>query len=325
MELLQHFFFFLLAAAAIWIFSGLLINSVDRVAKRFHQSGFTVAFFVLGFMTSISEISVMVNSSLNGTPQVSAGNLVGASFIVLLLIIPFLAIIGNGISLKNSFNKLQFALALIVISLPALCLSDGIVSSLEGVICLLGYSILLYFIHKSKPGTVPAVLEEVEKELTNTKGTTTQDLLIMAGGALAIFVSGHVLVEETVYFSGAFGIPSSIIGLIILAIGTNVPEIVIAVRSIKSKRSDIAFGDYMGSGVANAVVFAVLSLVNGTFSVEASEFTAAVILIIISFSALFVFAQSDNKLSRNEGYILISMYAIFVLVQIANVVNLVTI
>lgn len=325
MDLLQHLLFFLLAASAIWIFSGLLVGSVDRVAKRFHQSGFTVAFFVLGFMTSISEISVMVNSTLNGTPQVSAGNLVGASFIILLLIVPFLAIIGNGISLKNSFTKWQFALALIVIALPALCLSDGKVSPGEGLICLLGYSILLYFIHKSKPETIPEVIEEVEKELTHKKHATLYDLLTIVGGAIAIFVSGHVLVEETVYFSGMFGIPSSIIGLVVLAIGTNVPELVIAVRSIKSGHADIAFGDYMGSTVANTVVFAVLSLLNGAFTVEASEFAVAIILIIISFTALFVFAQSQNRLSRREGIILISIYAIFILIQVINVVRFATV
>jgi len=321
MDILLHFLYFAVSACVIWFFSGLLVDSVDRVAKRFHKSGFTVAFFVLGFMTSISELSVMVNSTLNGAPQVSAGNLPGASLVILLLIVPLLAILGNGVQLINSFQKHHFAITLAIIALPALFLADGVVSIFEGIFCVLMYLILVYFIRSAKTGDVPELVEEVEKELLQKKHATRKDILTIVGGALAIFLAGHILVEESVYLSVAFSIPSSIIGLLILSIGTNVPEIVIAVRSFKKNHLDIAFGDYMGSAVTNTLIFGVLSIMNGNFSVEATEFQYTFFFMLISFTILFLFAKSQNKLTRKEGSIILGLYVLFVLIQSVNLVR----
>lgn len=310
-----HLFSFLLSISIIWVFSGLLVDAVDRVSKRFNKSGFTVAFFVLGFMTSISELSVMVNSTLNGTPQVSAGNLPGASLLLLLLIVPMLAVFANGIQLQTVLKKQQLALALGVVALPVLCLADGVVTSIEGIFCLGAYGVLLYFIRKIKQDDVPAVLQGVEYELLHKKHAHMKDMSIIIGGALAIFLSGHVLVDEVVYFSESLGVPSSIIALLVLSIGTNIPEIVIAIRSLRKHHADIAFGDYMGSSVANTLIFGMLSIFNGVFRVESSEFITTALFTIVGFSLLFLLSQSGKCLSRKEGIGLLGVYALFVLSQ----------
>ncbi|MDD5470069.1 MAG: hypothetical protein PHO92_04715, partial [Candidatus Peribacteraceae bacterium] len=83
-----HLCLLFLAAAVIWLLSGMLINATDRVARRYKRPGFAVAFFVLGFLTSIGEMSVAFNSTMQGVPQVSAGNLIGGSIVMFFLIIP---------------------------------------------------------------------------------------------------------------------------------------------------------------------------------------------------------------------------------------------
>lgn len=324
MSVLVHLFTFILSAAIIWFFAGLLIESVVIVAKRFHQSGFTVAFFVLGFLTSISEISVMINSSLEGTPQVSAGNLAGASFVILLLIIPLVAIVGNGIQLKNTLHHRNLGIALFAVALPTLLILDGGVNRGEGLICLMVYGTLIYFIRKQRPKSVPQVLEDVEEELTNTRKVTIFNLIKILVGAIFIFVAGHLLVQEATYFSNLLSIPSSIIGLLLLSIGTNIPELVIAVRSVLKGRNEIAFGDYLGSTVTNTLVFGFLPLLNGRFSVEPTEFIVTGILMVIGFIAFFIFAKSKNTITKQEGIALVSIYGIFVLVQIVNFVRFAT-
>lgn len=319
MEPLLHLIYFLLSATVIWFFSGLLVDSVDRVAKRFHKNGFTVAFFVLGLMTSISEISVMVNSSLNRTPQVSAGNLSGASMVILFLIVPLLAIMNKGIGLSGSMRRPTLALSLLAIFLPALCMADGRVELFEGVLALGSYLVLLYFV-RHVPPTVSEVTTMVSEELTQHKHATLRDSMIIIAGALAIFLAGHSLVEESVYFAQMFAIPPSIIGLLLLSVGTNVPELVIAVRSIRKQHADIAFGDYMGSAVANTLIFGFLTVLSGPFSVEASEFTLSAGIMLLGLPLLFWFASTGFTLSRKEGSILLTVYVGFVLAQLTNVI-----
>src|SRR3989338_7470207 len=139
-----HISIFLFSSAVVWFFAGILIESVDRVARRFHKTGFSVAFFVLGFLTSISEISVALNAGIGGVPQVSVGNLVGASFVIPLLIIPFLAIAGKGIELKKLISGRNLLLVFAVIALPSLLVVDGDVTRTEGVLALLVFTTLVY-------------------------------------------------------------------------------------------------------------------------------------------------------------------------------------
>jgi len=318
MDHLLHAVYFGISAAVIWFFSGLLVDSVDRVAKRFHKNGFTVAFFVLGLMTSISEISVMLNSTLNKSPQVSAGNLSGASMVILFLIVPLLAILNRGIGLSENMKKPTLALALLAVLLPTYFMADGVVGVHEGIICLTSYVILLYFVRQVPP-TVSEVTSMVQEELTQHKHATLRDSGIILAGALAIFLAGHSLVEESVYFAETLNIAPSIVGLLILAIGTNVPEIVIAIRSIRKKHADIAFGDYMGSAVANTLVFGFLALTNSPFHVEASEFQLGIAILLLGLPLLFWFASSGNNLSRKEGTILFLLYVLFLTSQMVNV------
>jgi cation:H+ antiporter len=318
MDIVVHIFLFLLSAAVIWFFAGLLIESVNRVAIRFNQSGFTTAFFVLGFLTSISEISVMVNSSINKTPQISAGNLIGASFVILLFLVPLMAVVGNGIALKHTLHHKNLGLALFVAALPVFLVLDGNITLNEGVLCLLAYAILIYSINKQHNESLPKVVKAVEHDLIKDKHTTTWDVIKIIAGAAFIFIAGHLLVEEALYFSLLFNAPASLIGLVVLSIGTNIPELVIAVRSIVKNHKEIAFGDYVGSAVTNTLVFAFLPWFNKGFVVESSEFIYTAVLTVIGFAGFFIAAKTKNNISRKEGWWLLGVYFIFILVQIIN-------
>lgn len=324
MVILGHVVLFLASAFVIWFFAGLLVESIDRVAKRFNQTGFTVAFFVLGFLTSISEISVMVNATINKTPQISAGNLSGASLVVLLGIVPLLAVVGKGISITHTITRKEMAWALAGIALPTLFLLDGEVTVREGVMCLLAYGTLLYFIRKyNNRHSVGRVLTEVGEELTPGPRATVHDIIRIVGGAIFIFIAGHFLVEETAFFSVALGVPSSILGLLLLSIGTNVPELTIAVRSVLKKRVDIAFGDYLGSALTNTLIFGFLAIVNGRFLIaESNQFFYTAVLMLFGFTGFYKFAVSSRKLSRKEGWLLLCLYGIFIVIETAKIIQL---
>jgi cation:H+ antiporter len=319
MFLLPHAAIFLLSISLVWFFAGLLIESVNSVAKRFNSSSFTLAFFVLGFLTSISEISVMVNSSLGKVPEVSAGNLVGASFVILLFIIPLLAILGRGIKLKNTLTGSNLGIALLAVLLPAVLILDGKFTKIEGGVCLLVYGILLFLIHKQRSSSVPKIIEAVEQQLIEKKRATYTDIIKIAVGGSLIFASGHFLVREAVFFAGWMNVPGSVVGLIILSIGTNIPELVIAARAVLKKRSDIAFGDYLGSTLTNTLIFGLLPFLNGNFTIEPLEFLSTAFLLIAGLICFYFFAKSKNIISAKEGLVLLVVYLTFLLVQSANI------
>lgn len=315
LQFISHILLFIFSLGIVWFFGGIMVDIVNKAAKSFHQNGFTVALFVLGFLTSISEISVMVNSSINNTPQVSAGNLVGASLVILLFIIPFLAVAGNGITLKNTLHRHQLFIALGVVLLPVFLLLDGVVTSTDGIIALLSYATLVYLIRRSPP-SIERVVNELEDQITDDKKATWLDLVKIIVGAVIIFIAGNILVKESVSIATALSIPSSIVGLILLSLGTNVPEIVIAIQSIRKGSNGVAFGNYIGSAIANTLIFGILAVTQSRFLVDAQEFIITAVLMNIGFILFFVFARSKRTLSRVEGSILLCIYFLFVALQL---------
>ncbi|PIR49781.1 hypothetical protein COU79_03040 [Candidatus Peregrinibacteria bacterium CG10_big_fil_rev_8_21_14_0_10_54_7] len=331
MVVLLHCFLFLLSAAVIWGLSGMLVSATDRVAKRYKKPGFAVAFLVLGIMTSIGEASVLVNATLEGVPQVSAGNLVGASLVIFLLIIPLLAMLGDGVPMNGSLRTRSLVLLLLIVALPSLLVLDGGLNPAEGLVMILLYFTLLYAVQKRKPAEeiIEQTIQQVGGELLHTRGflhyrkATLVDIEKIVIAGVLIFLAGRLLVDESVYFSNLLSIPASLVGLILLSIGTNIPELVIAIRCVVGRHKDIAFGDYMGSAAANTLLMGFLALANGSFSLERSEFIPTFFLLSLGLALFFIFSRSKHNLSRKEGMTLLSIYAVFLIMQLSNVARFV--
>lgn len=323
MTILPHLLLFGLSAAVIWGLSGILVAATDRVAKRYHRPGFGVAFFVLGILTSVSEISVAANATMKGVPQISAGNLIGGSLVIFLLIIPLLATMGGGIQMKKVLTQRSVAFVLAVVILPALFIVDGRVSKPEGILMIVTYLALFYVLEKKKPteAMVTQAAGDVSAELVSRRRATMLDVAKVTVAGALIFVAGKILVDESLFFAHALSIPPSLVGLILLSIGTNAPEIVIAIRCVVGKRKDIAFGDYMGSAAANTLVMGFLPLLNGSFSVERSEFVSTFALLMVGLALFFWFSRSKQDISRREGGMLLAVYGLFMLFQLVNVLH----
>lgn len=313
LQLVSHGIVFCVSAAVVWLAAGILINAVDRVARRLQQSGFTVAFFVLGLLTSLSEISVAINATVNGVPEVSIGNLIGASFVIPFLIIPILALFGNGISLAHTFSRTNLIVALTFIALPAVLVSDGAVSMSDGILVAVAAIAFLASLHMHS-----SHLESPTEAITDLhpRRRFALDATHIIVGAFAILAAGHFLVQESVDIAALLSVPGSLIALLLLSVGTNVPELVIAIRAIRAGRKDIAFGDYIGSAATNTLIFGCLAFVNGWFPVVPEEFGSIMLLMIPGLGVLFFVSRTRAMISRREGLVLLMFYIAFLAFQL---------
>lgn len=320
MIVIGHITLFVLSAAIVWFFGGRMVDAIIRIAQRFGQSRFTAAFFILGFITSISELSVMINATLERAPQISAGNLAGASVVIFLLIIPLLAIGSGGIKLRHTLTATRLAASLVAVVLPVILLADGVATINEGVLCILGYITLLYFMRPQNHVARYDAAHTTNIAPFDDMKALLRDVLNIIGGGVVIFIASRILIDETGYFSVLLGVTGSFIGLLVLSIGTNVPELVIALRSVQKKSTDIAFGNYLGSALTNTAIFGLLPVLNGRFFVNTNEFIVSSIILSAGALAMYIFAQSDRTITRSEGWSLATLYAVFLVIQVALVI-----
>ncbi len=295
----------------IWYCSGIIIKSVENIAQRFRVTPFAMSFFVLGILTSIPEFSVGINSIINNTPDIFIGNLLGASLIIFIFIIPILAVFGSGVRLVHQLNENNLIFSLLVVASPVFLIADNVLTRTEGVFLIIIYFILFYFIEK-RHGLME--IQKEKKQFLNKNFFEDIIGLLIAGAVL--FLTSRYLVTETVYFSSVLKISQFIISLIVLSIGTNLPEISLAISAVISGKNEVALGDYLGSAAANTFLFGLFTLLNGK-RVNVGIYSFRILfLTLLGLGIFYFFSRSKNNISKNEGKILLLIYLLFILSQI---------
>ncbi len=306
--------FYFVSFFLIWFSAGLIVGAVDRLAHRFGLSGFAVSFFVLGILTSTPEFSLGISAIIDGQPEIFVGNLLGASLVLFLLTIPLLAVFGNGVKLAHQLEKKNLLLSLLVVAAPSFLIIDKKINSFEAFFLLILYFILFYSKKKKK-----GLFERIKDQILNHRSSLTKDILQLILGIFVIFFSSKFIVDQTIYFSQIFGISSFLIALLVLSVGTNLPELSLAIRSVIERKKEVAFGDYIGSAAANTLIFAGLTLMAGGEVMVADNFLKILIFTVFGLGLFFLFSRSKNDISRKEGIILLLIYLLFLGVEVFSI------
>ena len=311
--LLINVLLFAVACAVLWYASSLVVNGVERFARSVRISSFVTSFLLLGVLTSLGEISVGVNSILDKRPDIFVGDLIGGSFVIVTLIIPILAIFGRGVTLGQHLQPKKLSFFLVLIVAPSFLILDGFVSRYDGLLLILLYAVFFNLFQKSEKIWEAADLNKLED------GKTKFNLAKIIAGAVLIFLASKILVDKTIYFADLLRIPSFLISILFLSIGTNLPELVIAARTIKNNHKSIALGDYVGSAATNSLLFGVLILVYGPFEIATGVFNVTLFILLLGYILFFSFAHSRKHLSLIQGAVLILVYVLFLMIETTEI------
>jgi cation:H+ antiporter len=307
MQFAAHLLIYILAFVVIWLGSGLIVSAIGRFSKKLKLSSFAISFILLGNLTSIPEFAVGLSSIAENDAEIFIGNLLGGIPIIFLLLIPILAIAGNGINLKHDLDRYSMLATLAVIIAPSILLLNNRLSYAEGMILIILYLVLLLVIERRH-----GIFDKEGSHIMNMRAYSFKDIVKIFAGIGLVFVSSQVIVDKTVLFSNQLNIPEFYIGLVIISLGTNLPELSLAIRSAISGQKDIAFGDYMGSAAVNTLLFGVFTMLSRGEVLAVSDFSYTFVIIAVALSLFFIFSQSNGTISRREGFILISLYVGFV-------------
>ncbi|MDQ5981726.1 MAG: cation:H+ antiporter [Patescibacteria group bacterium] len=310
--MLVDFFLFVIAFGLIWAGAGMIVKSVHDFARANKYSEFATSFFLLGILTSVPEIGVGFNSIAEQKPEIFVGNLLGGIITLFLLVIPILAIGGNGIRLSHDFSKRNLVLSLIVLTIPAFFMLDSNINLIEAILMIIAYVALV--IQMFDQGL------RVKNRFPNPLGVFQQKdkhaLLKIIIGITIVFIASRIVVDKTILISNAFNIPAFFISFFVISLGTNIPELSLALRAVITGKKDIAFGNYLGSASVNVLLFGVFTLFNGGSVNSIDTFIFTFVVIINAFAWFYYFLRSSNDISRREGLLLFSIYLLFAAVEI---------
>ena len=309
--ILINFFLYALAFVGLWFGAGLIVTAASKFSKKLKLSPFAFSFVFLGILTSTPEFSVGLQAVADHDAQIFVGNLLGGIIVLFLVVIPILAVFGKGISLKHELDNKTLFITLGVILLPALFTLDKRVTNFEGVIMIAAYLILLYIVQRKN-----GIFNHENEQLLNMRAYSYVDFFKILAGLGIVFVASNLVVDKTLYFADILNISSFYIGLIVIALGTDLPELTLAIRSVVSGKKELAMGDYVGAAAVSTFLFGLFTLLHNGEVITISNFFITFIFITIALTAFYIFSFRRKFISRTNGLILLGIYICFVFFEL---------
>lgn len=302
----------------IWLGSGMIVRSVNKFSRKLRFSPFAISFILLGLLTSIPEFAVGMQAVSDNTPEIFIGNLIGGIAVLFLFVIPILAVLGNGINLKHELDNKTLLVTLSVILSPSILILDKRVSNFEGIILVILYFVLLLLVEKSH-----GIFDKGNAAFMDMKAYSLENIIKLLTGIGIVFVSSSIIVDKTELFAQVFNISPFYLSLVLVSLGTNLPELSLAARSIMVNKSapggkDIAMGDYMGSAAANTLLFGIFTILNNGEVLTITNYYVTFVLIFTALFLFFVFSASKKFISRIDGLMLLVIYLIFLILEFAK-------
>ena len=264
--------------------ASLLVDGASTMAKRFRVSDLVIGAIVVGFGTSMPELTVNVVSAVKGHTDIAISNILGSNIFNIMLILGVAGLIVRVPIAKPSYARdLPFyVLAAIAIGV---CgnkqLIDGAKTSQlnrsDGLVFLMFFLVFLYATLSRNNRTEDMGEGEVEKRPKASDGKTMpvwRAVLFVAGGMVALVGGGVLIVEGAVKLAKHLGVPQHTIGMLIIGPGTSFPELIATVVAVIKRKPGLGVGNVIGSNLFNVFFILGVSAVIRPLDLSADMHTA---------------------------------------------------
>lgn len=146
-------------------------------------------------------------------------------------------------------------------------------------------------------------------------------------GIVILIAGGGFLVRGASEIARRLGVSPLIVGLTIVGFGTSAPELVINVFGALRGETDLAFGNVVGSNISNLALVLGAAVVIAPIKIQGQLVRREVPLLLLATTVITVMALDQlleglpGMIGRSEGFVLLSLFCIFVYVNVLDFVE----
>lgn len=320
--------YFLLAFGFILLIKGgdWFVDAATGIAKRFHLPELLIGATVVSIGTTLPEVMTSAMGAMSGAGAIAYGNAIGSIICNTALIAAITIAIKPG---KANKKTLIFPVVFFFVLAAFYAFNAYVFKGFErwsGIVLLAAfviYMIVNVINMKKNPEEVEIEEIETEAESDEKKGNLLKDLLFLVIGAAVIAVGAYLLVESATDIAHQLGVPESVIGLTVVAIGTSLPELVTAITSLVKGHGSLSLGNIIGANIFNIVLVSGAAIAINPFSIPLTSqlfgqnaslvFDLPVVFLVMGLMTIPTILK--GKLKRWQGISLLAIYIAFMAVQ----------
>ena len=299
-----------------------LVRGAVGLARIAGLTPLVIGLTVVAFGTSAPEFVTALTATLSGATGMAAGNIIGSNIANVLLILGIAAMMRPIACSRQTISR-DGVTVLIASTLFVLLSLFGEVSRFSGLVLIasLGGYLMLTYRHERSIRSSTALHALEAEEITSAPQRWPVAGALLFGGIVGISVGADLLVDGAVDIALAIGVSNTLIGLTLIAVGTSLPELATVIMASLRQHGDVALGNVLGSNIFNLLAIAGGVSAISPISVPREILHFDIWILLATSLLLLPMMISDRRISRREGGFLVSMYALYLLAQIAMAVD----
>jgi|TARA_B100000035_G_scaffold246003_1_gene214686 cation:H+ antiporter len=281
-----------------------VVQGAVQIAYRLRVPPLLVGFTIVAIGTSLPELAVAIEAVAQNEPDIAVGGVLGSNVANVMLVLGTACMLGSGDEAGEGIRRDSVAVILATVLLTAFVYYGSI--PLEGgafmLILLVGYYAYAYVSSKGK-----ADAEEPEE-------TWLPDNILLAifstiAGGFMIWKGAIFLLDGATGLAATYDIPTAIVGLSLVALGTSLPELAVTLIAAMRNQGGVAVGNVLGSNVMNILgILGTASVIGGGIEI-ASKFEGRDIWVVILTSSLVAaMLLDDREIGRRVGATMVIGY-----------------
>lgn len=333
--LLISIIFILVSFIGMYYGAKLVVISLENIAYRLGVSQLLVGLTILAIGTSLPEIAVSVMGGIDKLygidPNVDGiiiGNKIGSFLTQITLILGILGL-SQSVFVSKWILRREGIMLFLSLFVFLLCAIDGVINRLDAIIMIAIYFIYLLIVIKSekklerkrqdieyseKERLDPFSLKPIESLLKPS--TLKKDISFLLVGFLILLGSAEIVILAAHSLAIELNIPLSVVGLLIVGLGTSLPELVADLTALRRESHGIAVGDILGSNICDILLATGAGALIVDFNVDPILLMFDIPVLFLAISLAYYFLWTEKTLKKWEAACLVNFYVVYVVIKL---------
>ena len=307
--------FFILGLLLLALGGDSIIKGASGLAQKLGLSPFASGLLLVAFGTSLPELAVNARAVWVGSQSLALGNAIGSNVVNFGLTLGAAAFVAPLLVRWRALMPLLLCFIIASVALIGFGL-DGVLSRLEGVILLLAFVAVLAWAFVRSRGETQDVRDAITT-FASTQSDLWLNLLRFVLASVLLYYGARLVVTNAPILGLALGMAPLLTGLIVVAIGTALPEVVAAVFAARRGQGDMVMGHVVGSSLFNLLV-----VVGGMAAFRPMPLPTSFIRFEVPAALAFALVlvpmlKGDLRISKFEGGVLLLAFAAWLVFELA--------
>lgn len=300
-----------------------LVRGASGIAEVYGVSPLVVGLTVVAFGTSAPELVVNILGAIQGETDIAFGNVAGSNLANLGLVLGAAALV-TPMAIQGQIIRRELPLLLLASMVLLVMTLDSplrgflaILDRSDGLILLLLFGVFIYItivdFLRQREDPFLALVDKHSPHLQ--KSNLLADWGLVLGGSAGLAVGGMLTIEEGVLLAEMLGVSPAIIGMLVIAIGTSLPEFVTSIIAAMRNEADLCVGNVIGSNIFNSLLVLPVSALIYPLRIPDGGTTDIIVALVFAALLIPIFYIGNKQMNRAMGAAFLVGYFIYMVLR----------